>query len=136
MHRVWLNKEAREGPNSVGHPNSEIFIDNLPGFPDGLSSNGKDTFWLALVTPRDKLLDQLLPHPFLRKVVARLPKVLQPAPKRYSFVLGLDPNGRVLEKSPGRSPDCYAEIANAIERNGAPYFGSIGECRRPLPLPR
>ena len=89
IHRVWLN-----GTNAG---KSEIFIDNLPGFPDGISSNGKDKFWLALVTPRDATLDKLLPHPFLRKVVWRLPPFLRPAPKRYSFVLGLDTNGRVVE---------------------------------------
>ncbi|MEP6818291.1 MAG: SMP-30/gluconolactonase/LRE family protein [bacterium] len=119
VHRVWL-KGAKQGQ-------TEVFIDNLPGFPDGISSNGKDKFWLALVTPRDDLLDKLLPRPFLRKVVARLPKFLQPAPKRYSFVLGLDLNGRVVDNLQNGSLDCYAEIANAVERNGALYFGSIGE---------
>jgi hypothetical protein len=119
VHRVWLR-----GPKQG---QSEIFIDNLPGFPDGISSNGKDKFWLALVTPRDPLLDKLLPHPFLRKVIARLPKFLQPAPKRYSFVLGLDLNGHVIENLQNGSADCYAEIANAVERNGTLYFGSIGE---------
>jgi sugar lactone lactonase YvrE len=119
MHRVWL-----EGAN---RGRAEIFIDNLPGFPDGISSNGKDKFWLALVTPRDQALDKLLPHPFLRKVVARLPKFLQPAPKRYSFVLGLDSSGRVTENLQDGSPECYAQIANAVERQGSLYFGSIAE---------
>jgi len=119
VHRVWLS-ESKNGQ-------AEIFIDNLPGFPDGISSNGKDKFWLALVTPRDPTLDKLLPHPFLRKVIARLPKFLQPAPKRYSFVLGLDPNGRVTDNLQDGSPECYAEIANAVERQGSLYFGSIGE---------
>ncbi|HEX3254115.1 MAG TPA: hypothetical protein VHS05_32060, partial [Pyrinomonadaceae bacterium] len=105
-----------------------MFIDNLPGFPDGISSNGRDRFWLALVTPRQALFDRtLLPHPFLRKVVARLPKFLQPATQRYSFVLGLDQSGRVVENLQNGSPDCFAEIANAVERNGALYFGTIGE---------
>lgn len=121
LHRVWLNKA------DANYGKSEIFIDNLPGFPDGLSANSQDRFWLALVTPRDKLLDQLLPHPFLRKVVARLPKFLQPAPKRYSFVVALDLNGRVIDNLQNGAPDCYAEIANAVEHNGALYFGSIGE---------
>jgi sugar lactone lactonase YvrE len=119
VHRLWLS-----GPKQG---QSEIFIDNLPGFPDGISSNGKDKFWLALVTPRDTTLDKLLPHPFLRKVVYRLPKLLQPAPKRYSFVLGLDMNGKVVENLQNPAADCYAEIANAVEHNGALYFGSIGE---------
>jgi sugar lactone lactonase YvrE len=129
IHRVWLNA-SKQGQ-------TDIFIDNLPGFPDGISSNGKDKFWLALVTPRDPTLDKLLPHPFLRKVVARLPKLLQPAPKRYSFVLGLDINGHVIENLQNGSPDCYAEIANAVERQGSLFFGSIGEStvgRYRLPL--
>ena len=119
VHRVWLT-----GPKSG---QSEIFIDKLPGFPDGISSNGKGKFWLTLVTPRDKILDKLLPLPFLRKVVMRLPAFLQPAPKRYSFVLGLDPDGRLTNNLQNGSPDCYAQIANAVEREGFLYFGSIGE---------
>jgi sugar lactone lactonase YvrE len=119
VRRVWLN-----GPKQG---QSETFIDNLPGFPDGISSNGKDKFWLALVTPRDSVFDRLLPNPFLRKVVSRLPAFLQPAPKRYSFVLGLDLNGRVVDNLQDGSPSCYAEIANVVEHNGTLYFGSIGE---------
>jgi len=119
IRRVWL-----KGPKAG---QSDVFIDNLPGFPDGISSNGRDRFWLALVTPRQALFDRMLPHPFLRKIVARLPKFLQPSPKRYSFVLGLDTEGRVIENLQNGSPDCYPQIANVIERNGALYFGSIGE---------
>ena len=119
VRRVWL-KEPKMGQN-------DIFIDNLPGFPDGISSNGRDRFWLALVTPRQALFDRMLPYPFMRKMVARLPKFMQPAPKRYSFVLGLDSQGRVVENLQNGSPDCYAEIANVVEHNGALYFGSIGE---------
>ena len=120
VRRVWL-KEPKLGYD-------DIFIDNLPGFPDGISSNGRDRFWLALVTPRQELFDRtLLPHPFLRKVVARLPKFLQPAPQRYSFVLGLDQSGRVVENLQNGSADCFAEIANVVERNGNLYLGSIGE---------
>jgi sugar lactone lactonase YvrE len=119
VHRVWLS-----GPKQG---QSEIFIDNLPGFPDGISSNGRDKFWLALVTPRDQALDKLLPHPFLRKAVLRLPAFLQPAPKRYGFVLGLDLNGKVVANLQDGSAQCYAQIANAVERQGSLYFGSIGE---------
>jgi len=119
IRRVWL-KEPKMGQN-------DIFIDNLPGFPDGISSNGRDRFWLALVTPRQAVFDRMLPYPFMRKMAARLPKFMQPAPKRYSFVLGLDPQGRVIENLQNGSSDCYAEIANVVEHNGALYFGSIGE---------
>ena len=135
VHRVWLNQaptervsvQSRNRPHDPKYGRSDIFIDNLPGFPDGLSSNGKDKFWLALVTPRDTTLDKLLPHPFLRKIIYRLPVFLQPAPKRYSFVLGLDANGRIVANLQDGSPQCYAQIANVVEHLGSLYFGSIGE---------
>lgn len=117
--RVWLI-----GPKQG---QSDVFIDNLPGFPDGISSNGKDKFWLALVTPRNKFLDSVLPYPFLRKMISRLPRFLQPKPERYSFVIALDLHGRVVENLQDSSPNCYAEIANVIEHDGTLYFGSIGE---------
>jgi sugar lactone lactonase YvrE len=117
--RFWLRGEK------AGR--SEVFIDNLPGFPDGISSNGKDKYWLALVTPRDSFFDRILPHPFLRKMVMRLPKFLRPAPIHYSFVLGLDNDGKIVDNLQNGAPDCYAEIANAVERNGSLYFGSIAE---------
>jgi len=119
VQRVWL-KEPKEGM-------VDTFIDNLPGFPDGISATSGGKFWLALVTPRNAVLDKFLPHPFLRKMIFRLPKFLQPAPERYSFVVGLDSQGRVVENLQNGSRDCYAQIANAVERNGKLYFGSIGE---------
>src|SRR5438128_5208357 len=106
---------------------SDIFIDNLPGFPDGISSNGRDTFWLALVNRRDAALDFLHPYPFLKKIVWRLPNFLQPNIKRYAFVVALDPNGKVVRNLQDPSPQCFTQIANVVEHKGSLYFGSIGE---------
>jgi sugar lactone lactonase YvrE len=128
VRRYWLS-----GPKQG---QSDIFIDNLPGFPDGISSNGRDTFWLALVNRRDSALDALQPHPFLKKVVWRLPNFLQPNIKRYAFVLGLDANGKVTRNFQDPSPQCFTQIANVVEHKGNLYFGSIGEHaigRMPVP---
>lgn len=119
VQRLWV-KEPKDGV-------VDTFIDNLPGFPDGISSNGTDKFWLALVTPRQALFDKILPHPSLRKVVFRLPKAFQPAPERYSFVVALDSQGRIVDNLQNGSSDCYAQISNVVERDGKLYFGSIGE---------
>ena len=119
VRRYWLTG-AKQGQ-------SDIFIDNLPGFPDGISANGQGGFWLALVNRRDKGLDFLQPHPFLTKIVWRLPNFLQPNIKRYAFVLGLDANGAVVHNLQDPSPQCFTQIANVVEHKGALYFGSIGE---------
>lgn len=131
VRRYWLS-----GPKSG---QSDIFIDNLPGFPDGISWNGKDVFWLALVNRRDPGLDFLLARPFLRKIVWRLPSFLQPNIKRFAFVLGLDANGRVVRNLQDPSAQSFTQIANVVEHKGQLYFGSIGENaigRFPLPQPK
>src|ERR1044072_38285 len=51
VRRLWL-----KGPQ-MG--NDDIFFVNPPGFPDGISSNCKDKFWLRLVSQRQPLFDRL-----------------------------------------------------------------------------
>ena len=120
IRRVWL-KEPKMGQD-------DIFIDNLPGFPDGISSNGTRQ---VLAGARDSTPGTFRSHCSLsipaqdRRSSYR--KFLQPAPQRYSFVVALDPQGRVVENLQNGSPDCYAQIANVVEHNGTLYFGSIGE---------
>ena len=49
---------------------------------------------------------------------------------------GLDMKGAVVANLQDGSKECYAEIANVVERNGMLYVGSIGEAsvgRIPLP---
>ncbi len=65
VRRYWL-----DGPRAG---ETDIFIDNLPGFPDGVSTGSSGTFWVALVSPRKADLDAILPQPAVRKIVMRLP---------------------------------------------------------------
>jgi len=117
--RYWL-----KGEKAGTH---EVFIDNLPGFPDNITFNGKDRFWLALAAPRDELLDKMAGDVFMRKVVARLPSFLQPAPKKHSFVLGLDTEGKVIANLQYAGGDAYAPITSVREHGPWLYFGSLTE---------
>jgi hypothetical protein len=44
---------------------TDIFIENLPGFPDNLTYNKNGLFWVALIYPRQEKIDSLLPKTFL-----------------------------------------------------------------------
>lgn len=115
--RYWL-KGGKAGTH-------EVFFANLPGLPDGVSFNGRDTFWVAIYAPRDKLLDLAAGLPFLRKIVMRLPRALQPAPARHAFVLGLDLDGHVVRNLQDPRGDSFAPITAAKELNGQLYLGSV-----------
>ncbi len=120
IRRYW-----RRGP-SQGR--ADIFIDDLPGLPDNIRSNGRDTFWVALAGPGAReMLDSVLPYPFLRKVIVRVPASLRPAAPRSSYVLGLDLRGIVRKTLQEPSGQSYADITTARERLGKLYLGSSTE---------
>lgn len=103
----------------------EVFIDNLPGFPDNITYNDNGTFWVAMYGPRSADLDALLPRPFLRKLVFRLPEWLQPSPAQDSLVLGLNADGEVIANLQYRGEDAYAPITSVREHDGWLYLGSL-----------
>jgi sugar lactone lactonase YvrE len=127
--RVWLTGEK------AGQ--KEVFIDALPGFPDNIRyAKDRHVFWVAVGSPRQALVDALGPYPFLRKVISRLPKAVQPAPERHAMVLGIDESGKVVENLQYRAADSYSPVASAVERDGYLYLGSYareGVARLKLP---
>ena len=117
-HRYWLN-----GPKAG---QSDLFIENLPGFPDGISQGEDGLYWLALVSPRNLELDDILDSPFMKNIVAKLPKNMQPAPTHYGFILGLDGNGKVqynLQDPSGK----FSEITSVQQFGQTLYIGSLYE---------
>ena len=104
---------------------SEIVIDNLPGFPDNISSNGKGIYWIALFTIRNLAVDSTADKPFFRKMIVRMPESMQPQPEPYGFVLGIDRDGNVIYNLQDSSHDAYSPITSVKEKNEVLYFGSL-----------
>lgn len=119
VRRYWIH-----GPKAG---TVDTFIDNLPGFPDNISFNGKDRFWIAIFAPRDPLLDKLLPagNEWLREVVARLPAFLQPKPRHYAMALGVDTEGKLVANLQYEGADAYGPITSVREHGDWLYFGSL-----------
>lgn len=118
--RLWLT-----GPRAGG---TDVFVDNLPGFPDGISCDADGVFWLALMNPRNGFIDWALERPWIRKVAARLPLAwFAGAAPRYGFVLGLNEDGMVIHNLQDPSGDVYAGISCVVRDGDSLYFGSLLE---------
>lgn len=117
VQRYWL-KGPKKGEQ-------EIFIDNLPGFPDGISYDGDGIFWLALYSPRIEMIDDASDKPWLRKLMLRLPEAMSPAPAHHGFVLGLNEQGEVVYNLQGTTQDAYAPITSIEAHEGKLYLGSL-----------
>jgi sugar lactone lactonase YvrE len=116
--RYWLIGE-RAGT-------SEAFAQNLPGFPDNISRTPDGRIWVSLPSPRLPIVDSLGPHPFLRKVLLRLPASLQPGPLRHGLVVELAPDGRAIRALHDPSGG-VALVSSVMEREGSLYLGSYLE---------
>jgi len=117
IQRYWL-----KGPKAG---TSDIFMDNLPGFPDNVTSNRKGTFWLALFTVRNDQMDGMHPSPFIKKIVSRLPKFMWPKPKPYGLVLAIKENGEIARSLHEPTGEHLKEITCAREHDGYLYLGSL-----------
>ena len=86
--RVWLS-----GPRAGER---EVFADGLPGYPDGVASDGQGRFFVAMGSILNPAGDVIAGLPSLRRLVARLPSWSWPKPVRYGLVLILDEEGEVV----------------------------------------
>ncbi|MBK7860091.1 MAG: SMP-30/gluconolactonase/LRE family protein [Archangiaceae bacterium] len=115
----------------------EVFADSLPGFPDNVTwSPKRQVFWVALGSPRNDLVEALAGLPFVRKMIFRLPKAVQPKPIRHATVLALDVEGHIVQNLQYKDPQAFSPVASAVEHDGALYLGSYligGYVRYALP---
>lgn len=116
--RLWLS-----GPNAG---RQDVFLENLPGYPDNLSYNKRGTFWVAFPEVRSRELENVWPYPWLRKLALRLPERWTIGRQRplYGMVIGFDTQGKVVASL--QDPDGgYGSISSANEFGGKLYLGSI-----------
>ena len=104
-----------------------VIIDNLPGMPDNMSTGSDGTFWIALPSARNRLLDLLLPRAgALRSAVWALPERLQPDVTRITWVVGIDGEGEVRHNLQA-SGERFHYVTGVRERDGRLYLGSLVE---------
>ena len=91
--------------------------------PDNISFNGKDRFWVPLVSLRESGLDDLSAQPMVRKLVAGLPESVFQLESRYGFAIALDLQGNVVANL--QSPQSNYAITIAVEIEQNLYMGSL-----------
>ncbi len=117
-----IQKYDLEGPNAG---QLKPFAENLPGLPDNLSLGSDGLVWVALVVPMTDTLVKVFALPeWLRKLVARLPDRLKPAPDLCLRVQAFDTEGRLVHDFVG-DPAQFSDVTGVREYKGHVYLGSL-----------
>ena len=121
--KYWLKGE------SAGK--TEVFMDNLHGFPNGISIREDGSFWLGFTTKRNDALDKIHPKVGMKKLVYGLPKWLQPKEDKFGMVMHIAENGKILNTYFDTTGIAMPEAGSVKEQNGflcmggdnLPYIG-------------
>lgn len=114
--KLWIGG-ARQGQ-------SEVIVDNLPGFPDNIARGQNGVFWLGIVGPRSADIDKYDDNPFWRKVMIRLPESMRPSPEPYGMVVGINSEGQVLHNLQAPSGKLYT-TTGLVETDSDLYVTSL-----------
>ncbi len=114
--RFWI-----DGPRAGQR---EVVIDNLPGFPDNINNGLNGRFWIGLVAPRNKLVDDMSDKPWLRKLTQRLPAFVRPKAEPSSHIIGITGDGQVLMNLQNTAATVPA-LTGAYETQEAIWLSSL-----------
>ena len=104
---------------------TEMFLENLPVFPDNLSF-ADDTLWVSGPSPRQAIVDRIMPRPWLRHITHRLPDAVKPQPVRHGMVFGFDLDGGVTHNYQD-STGSVAITTSVRWHEGTLYIGTLTE---------
>lgn len=114
--RVWLGDRLGE---------VDVFADNLPGFPDGITGDDQGRYWVAIASPRKPMLDRVSNWPSLRRMLLRLPEALQPKPGRAGGAVLLDGQGQILDALFDSDGDHIISTTSVEPYGGYLWIGSL-----------
>jgi sugar lactone lactonase YvrE len=113
--RYWL-KGDKKGK-------TEVFMDNLPGFPNGISIRDNGSYWLGFSTKRNDALDNIHPKTALKKFVYALPDFLQPKQELFGMILNISQDGKVINALFDSTGKFVPEAGAVREFSGHLYIG-------------
>lgn len=113
--RYWLKGEK------AGQ--TDTFIDNLPGFPNGISIRENGSYWLGYSTKRSNDLDKIHNKPLLKRLVYALPDFMQPKAEKFGMVMNISADGKILESYFDTKGIVMPEAGAVKEHNGYLYLG-------------
>jgi ribose transport system permease protein len=119
IHRYWI-----EGPRKG---QTDVVIDDLPGYPDNINRASDGTYWCAFVGMRSPTFDLMLSLPGVRRrMISRV------APDNWLFantnagcLIKFDDSGKIIQSLWDRKGDSHSHITSMREHKGRLFIGGL-----------
>uniref|UniRef100_G3VIF2 Adipocyte plasma membrane-associated protein n=1 Tax=Sarcophilus harrisii TaxID=9305 RepID=G3VIF2_SARHA len=110
---------------------ADMFVENMPGFPDNIRPSSSGGYWVAMSTVRHNpgfsMMDFLSEKPWIKRLIFKLlsPETVSKFVPRYSLVLELGDNGAYQRSLHDPNGLVAAYISEVHEQDGHLYLGSF-----------
>jgi sugar lactone lactonase YvrE len=105
----------------------DVFVEDLPGYPDNIARGSDGLVWVSISSPTDAVAEAVHRMPvWARRAIAHLPERVQPQPKRTVRVQAYAADGRLVHdlESPA---DTFHMVTGVREHEGRVWLGSLHE---------
>lgn len=123
INRYWF-----DGPSKG---KLEVFLDNLPGYPDNLNRGSDGTYWIALLGMRTRTFDLAMRKPAFRRRMAK-----RIAADEWMFpninrgcVLRVSASGEIIDALWDQAGENHPSITSTCEHKGWLYLGGVSNNR-------
>ncbi|XP_001382089.2 adipocyte plasma membrane-associated protein [Monodelphis domestica] len=110
---------------------ADMFVENMPGFPDNIRPSSSGGYWVAMSTVRHNpgfsMLDFLSEKPWIKRLIFKLlsPETVSKFVPRYSLVLELGDSGTYQRSLHDPTGQVVSYISEVHEHDGHLYLGSF-----------
>ena len=105
----------------------EIFLDNLPGYPDNINRASDGGYWIALLGMRTPAFDLTMQHPsFRRRMAVRIPADQWLFPNiNKGCVIKVNADGKVTQSLWEAAGEQLPSVTSMREHRGWLYLGGV-----------
>lgn len=124
--RYWL-----KGPKAGTH---DLFAVNLPGTPDGITTDASGDYWVSIPCYRRPYLDYLQHKPKVKNFLSHTPQEVWGHTPHYGLIVRLNQAGEVVESMQDPSGKVWC-VTNVVPWKNYLYLGTlegneIARCQR------
>eukprot|EP01025_Chloroclados_australasicus_P047562 TRINITY_DN5344_c0_g1_i2.p1 TRINITY_DN5344_c0_g1~~TRINITY_DN5344_c0_g1_i2.p1 ORF type:complete len:419 (-),score=31.35 TRINITY_DN5344_c0_g1_i2:184-1344(-) len=102
---------------------TEVLIDGLPGFPDGITRDPDGTFWIAIVARQ--FFIHIPYNRWVRAFLAHMWWLLEPFIRKFGLLLNVDEDGNVLHVAMDVDGSHVYSVSGAVVGEKGVYMGCL-----------
>lgn len=124
---TWAARIKRYWISGAKAGKSELFMDNLPGYPDNINRSSDGNYWVALVGTRSPTFDLALRLPSFRKRMIRrvAPDNWLMPNSNQGCVIKFDGAGHALKTLWDSNEGNHPQVTSVREHMGKLYLGGV-----------